>query len=109
MCEELTCMECLKQKKACTHYPTYGRNWVLHRFLGHHPTNPNLKSAGVTKDTPALDEAIDHMLTHRTYTSRVKSYVEKDAAAPSESNMIADMALEIISGIAKCPFCGGGY
>lgn len=108
MCK-LSCMECMKQNKSCTHYPTYGRYWVLHRLLGHHPTNPNLKNAGVTKDTPALGDAIDHMLTHRTYTSRIGGYVEKDAAAPSESYEIADMALQIISGLATCPFCGGGY
>lgn len=105
----VTCKECMQKGKACDHYLTYARNWVLHRLLGHHPTNPNLKRAGITKDTPAFNDAIDHMLLHRTYITRILSYVDQDTMVQAESYTIADMAIAIITEKTVCPFCGVGY
>lgn len=96
-------------------YPSYeqdkenARHWVLHRLLGHHPTNPNLLSSEVTKDTEDLRYHIEKMLKHRTYVSRIGSYLLTDSKIPSEQYLITELAISIIEGKEVCPHCGLGY
>jgi len=84
-------------------HPDYARGtmWVLHRLLGHHPTNPNLRQC------QDIDEdVIRAMLWHRTYTSRICSY-----AMPPHEEMkrLVEWLTAILAGIETCPFCGRGW
>jgi hypothetical protein len=87
-------------------HPSYPRGtmWVLHRLLGHHPTSPNLRQCETVDD-----EVVRAMLEHRTYTSRIWSYVEQPSEFKDEVTRIAEWVILILAGIEKCPYCGHAW
>jgi hypothetical protein len=78
-----------------------GLAWVIHRFLGHAPTNFTLLDI-----YPVDAEVVEALSFHRTYTSRANYHREQ---ALYELHKLKKLVLAIIAGKAICPYCGGGF